>query len=283
MATTAPQHDVKDLALAPAGLTRIEWADRQMPVLAGDPRAVRARAPAQGPAHVGVPARDHRDRQPRAHARRPAAPRCVLCASNPLSTQDDVAAALVSDTASRSSPSRARTTTPTTATSAPALDHQPAAHDGRRRRPGQRAPLEAHRAARTSIIGGTEETTTGVIRLRAMAKDGVLELPDRRRQRRRRPSTSSTTATAPARARSTASSAPPTCCWRARRSSSAATAGAAGAWRCGPAGMGAHVIVDRGRPDPRARSGDGRLPGDADGRGRRDRRHLHHRHRQHAT
>ena len=49
-----------------------------------------------------------------------------------------------------------------------------------------------------------------------------------------RPSTSSTTATAPARARSTASSAPPTCCWRAGRSSSAATAGAARGWRCGP-------------------------------------------------
>ena len=60
-----------------------------------------------------------------------------------------------------------------------------------------------------NIIGGTEETTTGVIRLRAMAKDGVLEYPDRRRQRRATPSTSSTIATARARARWTASCARP--------------------------------------------------------------------------
>ena len=67
MATTK-RHDVKDLSLAPEGVRRIMWADRQMPVLHGDPRAVRARAAARRLPHRRVPARDHRDRQPDAHA-----------------------------------------------------------------------------------------------------------------------------------------------------------------------------------------------------------------------
>ena len=104
----------------------------------------------------------------------------------------------------------------------PAHPHRPrpqaAHHDGRRRRPGHRSSTRKRHGARWhGIIGGTEETTTGVIRLRAMEKDGVLQLSRHRRQRRRRPSTSSTTATARARAPSTASSARRTSCWPARK------------------------------------------------------------------
>ena len=60
--------DVKDLSLSPRGMLRIEWADRDMPVLRLDPRALRAREAAGGRAHRRVPARHHRDRQPHAHA-----------------------------------------------------------------------------------------------------------------------------------------------------------------------------------------------------------------------
>ena len=67
MSTTTPS-DVRDLALAPEGVRRIEWADRQMPVLAPDPRAVRGRAAARGHPHRRLPARHQRDRQPDAHA-----------------------------------------------------------------------------------------------------------------------------------------------------------------------------------------------------------------------
>ena len=67
MATTKT-HDVKDLSLAPEGVRRIMWADRQMPVLHRDPRALRARAAARRLPHLGLPPRDHRDREPDAHA-----------------------------------------------------------------------------------------------------------------------------------------------------------------------------------------------------------------------
>ena len=96
MSTTTPNH-VHDLALAEAGVRRIEWADRQMPVLRQIRERFETRAPARGHARRRLPARHHRDREPDAHAARPAAPSVALCASNPLSTQDDVAAALVAE------------------------------------------------------------------------------------------------------------------------------------------------------------------------------------------
>ena len=175
LATTAPQHDVRDLSLAPAGLIRIEWADRQMPVLA----AIRERFERERPlSGYRLSACLHVTSETANLARtlQAAGADVALCASNPLSTQDDVAAALVAEFgipvfAIRGGGRRDLL-----------LAHQgrgrsrAAGDDGRRRRRDRRPPLRAARAAR-DIIGGTEETTTGVIRLRALEADGKLAFP----------------------------------------------------------------------------------------------------------
>src|SRR5215216_2104534 len=96
MATTTPRHDVRDLSLAPAGLVRIEWADRQMPVLA----AIRERFEREQPlAGYRVSACLHVTTETANLMRtlKAGGADVVLCASNPLSTQDDVAAALVEE------------------------------------------------------------------------------------------------------------------------------------------------------------------------------------------
>ena len=100
----------------------------------------------------------------------------VLCASNPLSTQDDVAAALVEEFGIRSSRSRARTTTPTTQHIMAAVDHKPqlTMDDGADVIGVLHSPSRDQLA---DIIAGMEETTTGVIRLKAMEADGALEFP----------------------------------------------------------------------------------------------------------
>src|SRR5579864_6954299 len=95
MATTK-RHDVKDLALAPEGVRRIEWADRQMPVLA----AIRERFEQEQPlAGYRISACLHVTTETANLARtlKAGGADVVLCASNPLSTQDDVAASLVHD------------------------------------------------------------------------------------------------------------------------------------------------------------------------------------------
>src|SRR2546422_3867914 len=95
MATTK-RYDVKDLALAPEGIRRIQWADRQMPVLA----AIRERFERDQPlAGLRVAACLHVTSETANLARtlKAGGADLVLCASNPLSTQDDVAASLVVD------------------------------------------------------------------------------------------------------------------------------------------------------------------------------------------
>src|ERR671927_26330 len=95
MATTR-RHDIKDLALAPEGVRRISWADRQMPVLA----AIRERFAAEQPlAGYRISACLHVTTETANLMRTLTAGGAdvVLCASNPLSTQDDVAAALVEE------------------------------------------------------------------------------------------------------------------------------------------------------------------------------------------
>ena len=174
MATTK-RHDVKDLALAPEGVARIEWADWQMPVLA----AIRDRFAEEQPlAGYRISACLHVTSETAnlMRALKAGGADIVLCASNPLSTQDDVAAALVdaydiavfaikgedNDTYYRHIEA--------------AVDHKPqltmddgadvigVLHSARREQLGD-------------ILGATEETTTGVIRLKALERDGALGFP----------------------------------------------------------------------------------------------------------
>ncbi|MEO8398089.1 MAG: adenosylhomocysteinase, partial [Chloroflexota bacterium] len=169
------EHDVKNLETAIGGRYRIEWAEKEMPVL----RAIRERFAKEKPlAGIRVSACLHVTTETAnlMHTLQMGGADIVLCASNPLSTQDDVAASLVShyeipvyaikgeDNALYYDHIKA------------ALDHQPhvTMDDG--------ADLVStiHKTRRElleGIIGGTEETTTGVIRLRAMAADGALEFP----------------------------------------------------------------------------------------------------------
>src|ERR671933_1537060 len=95
MATTK-RHDVKDLSLAPEGVRRIEWANREMPVLAAIRRRFEEERPLAG---YRVSACLHVTTETANLARtlKAGGADVVLCASNPLSTQDDVAAALVTE------------------------------------------------------------------------------------------------------------------------------------------------------------------------------------------
>src|ERR671925_1696708 len=96
MATTAPRHDVRDLALAPDGIARIEWADRQMPVVAAIRERFERERPLEG---YRMSACLHVTSETANLARtlQAGGAEVVLCASNPLSTQDEVAASLVED------------------------------------------------------------------------------------------------------------------------------------------------------------------------------------------
>ena len=168
-------YDVKDLGLAEIGRQRIEWAAQEMPVL----KLIRERFEKERPLEgVKLSACLHVTAETANLARALAAGGAdmVLVASNPLSTQDDVAAALVSydeipvyaikgeDNATYYQHLKA------------ALDHNPqiTMDDGADLVSGM---LKERRDLLSNLIGSTEETTTGVIRLKAMAKDGVLSFP----------------------------------------------------------------------------------------------------------
>ena len=174
MVTSTRSFDIRDASLAPDGQRRIEWAAREMPVLLQIRERFAKERPFDGLkllccAHITAETANL------ALAFQAGGADAVLCASNPLSTQDDVAAALVdegmpvfaikgedADTYHRHIMS--------------ALDHGPhliiddgadvvtAVHTSRREVLGD-------------VIGGTEETTTGIVRDQAMEKDGTLAFP----------------------------------------------------------------------------------------------------------
>src|SRR5918997_986757 len=175
MATTAPQHDVKDLALAAAGVTKVEWADRQMPALA----SIRERFEREQPlAGYRISACLHVTSETANLARtlRAGGADVLLCASNPLSTQDDVAAGLVAEYGIPVFAIRGEDDETYYSHIHAAVDHRPqltmddgadvigVLHSERREQLGD-------------ILGGTEETTTGVIRLRALEAEGKLAFP----------------------------------------------------------------------------------------------------------
>jgi adenosylhomocysteinase len=175
VATTAPQHDVRDLTLAPAGLARIEWADRQMPVLA----AIRERFEREQPlADQRLSACLHVTSETANLARtlQAGGADVVLCASNPLSTQDDVAAALVAEFGIPVYAIRGEDEQTYYSHINAAVDHRPhlTMDDGA----DVIGVLHAERPDQLQeIVGGTEETTTGVIRLRALEQAGRLAFP----------------------------------------------------------------------------------------------------------
>jgi len=175
MPTSADRHDVKDLALAPTGVQRIDWADREMPVL----RAIRERFAAEKPlAGHRISACLHVTTETANLLRtlKAGGAEVVCCASNPLSTQDDVAAALVSEYGISAFCIRGEDADTYYAHIDAAIDHRPqitmddgadvisVLHSRRREQIGD-------------ILGATEETTTGVLRLRALEADGKLAFP----------------------------------------------------------------------------------------------------------
>ena len=168
-------YDVKDPKLAEGGRLRIEWAEREMPVL----RLIRERFAKERPLQgVRVSACLHVTTETANLMRtlQAGGADVVLTASNPLSTQDDVAAALVNQFEIPTFAIKGEDNATYYKHLRAALDHKPqmTMDDG--------ADLVStlHKERRellTGIIGGTEETTTGVIRLRAMAADGALNFP----------------------------------------------------------------------------------------------------------
>src|ERR687892_1636105 len=175
MATTAPRHDVKDLALAPAGVTRIEWADRQMPVLAAIRERFERERPLDG---FRISACLHVTTETANLARtlQAGGADVVLCASNPLSTQDDVAAALVEEYGISVFAIRGEDNDTYYSHIEAAVDHHPqlTMDDGA----DVIGYLHSKRRAQLGeIVGGTEETTTGVIRLKALEAQGDLAFP----------------------------------------------------------------------------------------------------------
>lgn len=169
------EHDVKSIDLATGGRFRIEWAEQEMPVL----RSIRERFAKEKPLEgVRISACLHVTTETAnlMHTLQVGGADVVLCASNPLSTQDDVAAALVAHYEIPVFAVKGEDNETYYEHIKAGLDHLPhiTMDDG--------ADLVStiHKSRRElleHILGGTEETTTGVIRLRAMAKDGALAFP----------------------------------------------------------------------------------------------------------
>lgn len=168
--------DIKDKSLAPKGKLRIEWADKQMPVL----RMIRERFEKEKPlAGLKMSCCLHVTTETANLMRtlKAGGADIVLCASNPLSTQDDVAASLVVDYGISVFAKKGEDTETYYSHLKAAIEHGPdiTQDDG--------CDLvgllhkEYGDSYLKNVIGGTEETTTGVIRLKSMEKDGALRIP----------------------------------------------------------------------------------------------------------
>jgi adenosylhomocysteinase len=171
----AEAYDLKDIVLAEQGLTRVRWAEGQMPVL----RSIRERFSRDRPLaglRIGACLHVTTETANLMIALKAAGASIALCASNPLSTQDDVAAALAGefgiptfaikgeDEATYYRHIEAVLASRPNITMDDGCDLVNVLHT-------------QHADQLGEVIGGTEETTTGVIRLRAMARDGQLRFP----------------------------------------------------------------------------------------------------------
>ena len=175
MATPSISCDVKNFELADLGKKRIEWANQSMKVLQIIRKEFIKNQPLKG---IRISACLHVTAETAnlMICLRDGGADVALCASNPLSTQDDVAASLVRDYNIPTFAIKGEDNDSYYAHIMAALDHKPqiTMDDGA----DLVGVLHTKRKAELAgIIGGTEETTTGVIRLRAMAKEGVLGYP----------------------------------------------------------------------------------------------------------
>src|SRR5919206_4699755 len=191
-------HDVKDLGLAAAGKLKIEWAEHAMPVL----RQVRERFAKEQPlkgVRLGACLHVTTETAVLMLTLKAGGAELALCASNPLSTQDDVAAALVQYYGVPTFAIKGEDTDSYYSHIVAALDHRPNitmddgadlvssmlfialdrlddVHPKVRDWAGRLSAEERH-SLLNDVIGSSEETTTGVIRLRAMENSGVLKFP----------------------------------------------------------------------------------------------------------
>ena len=175
MSTAAINGDIKNVELADLGKKRIEWANQSMKVLQIIRKEFIKNKPLKG---IRVSACLHVTAETAnlAICLRDGGADVVLCASNPLSTQDDVAASLVRDSNIPVYAIKGEDNDTYYNHILAAIDHKPhiTMDDGA----DLVTILHTKRTdALEGVIGGTEETTTGVIRLRAMAKEGVLKFP----------------------------------------------------------------------------------------------------------
>jgi len=168
-------HDIKDINLAPQGKQRIEWADREMPVL----RLIRERFEAEKPlTGVKLVACAHITTETANLARtlQAGGAESLLIASNPRSTQDDVAASLVADWGIPVMAIKGESIETYVSHVRAALDTNPnmIIDDGS---DVVATMLKEKKELTETLIGTTEETTTGIVRLKAMQKAGVLSFP----------------------------------------------------------------------------------------------------------
>ena len=177
MSTAMPafEHDIKDISLAPQGKRRIDWAEREMPVL----RLIRERFASEQPlkgtrliacAHITTETANL------ARALQAGGAESLLIASNPLSTQDDVAASLVSDCGIPVFAMKGETTDIYRRHVQTALEFEPDViiDDGS---DVVATMIKEKPELKQKITGTTEETTTGIVRLKAMQTAGVLTFP----------------------------------------------------------------------------------------------------------
>jgi len=170
-----PAHDVRDLRLAPGGRERVEWADRFMPVLQGIRSRFEREKPLRGQ-RIAACLHVTSETANLARTLKAGGAEVALCASNPLSTQDDVAAALAGSYGISTFAVKGETHKRYYDHIAAVLEFRPTLtmDDG--------ADLVSslhsqYRRFLPGVVGGTEETTTGVVRLRSMAAHGVLLYP----------------------------------------------------------------------------------------------------------
>jgi adenosylhomocysteinase len=169
------KYDIKDIKLARTGRLRIEWAANEMPVMAQIRNRFKKQRPLKG-VRIGACLHVTTETGNLAIALKEGGAEVALCASNPLSTQDDVAACLVKDHKLSVFAIKGENTKTYYSHINKVLDTKPqiTMDDGA----DLVSTLHKKRVdLLDNLIGGTEETTTGVIRLRSMAENGVLRYP----------------------------------------------------------------------------------------------------------